>query len=453
MSTSTATPAPSPSVILERGQTINRFVVLGLVGRGGMGEVYAAYDPELDRKIAIKLLRTRDAAEAKSRLLREAQAIAKLQHPNVVVVYDVGTHGDNVFIAMEFVEGRTVNGWLQSARRMRREILEVYLAAGRGLAAAHAAGLVHRDFKPDNVMVTNDGQVRVMDFGLARHVGEETEESGGSATLTPAQALEIARRLDAAVDRDATIELGGSGRAVTRTPATPNTYLSMKLTQTGAMLGTPAYMAPEQFASARTDERTDQFSFCVALYEAIYEQRPFAGETFQALMTSVTTGDVRPAPAKPSIPGWLRRALLRGLAADPQKRYPSMAALLAALTTDPTVPLRRAAAVAGLALCVVAGMVAMRRASDSRQAMCRGGGERLAGVWETGGQRSARKDAIHRSFVATGAKYAEAAYASASHYLDEYAESLGVDVQPTPARRPRCAASNRRTFWTFGWRV
>ncbi|MES1210170.1 MAG: protein kinase, partial [Pseudomonadota bacterium] len=365
-SSSTATPAPATSVILERGQTINRFVVLGLVGRGGMGEVYAAYDPELDRKVAIKLLRTRDAAEAKSRLLREAQAIARLQHPNVVVVYDVGTHGDNVFIAMEFVEGRTVNGWLQSARRTRREILDVYLAAGRGLAAAHAAGLVHRDFKPDNVMVTNDGQVRVMDFGLARHVGDESEHPAGTATISPAAALEIARRIDGAVDRDATIQLDSSGRAMSRTPAqSSNTYLSMKLTQTGAMLGTPAYMAPEQFAGARTDERTDQFSFCVALYEAVYEQRPFGGETFQALMTSVTMGEVRPPPAKPSVPGWIRRALLRGMTADPQKRYPSMTALLAALTTDPTVRLRQAAAAAGVALCVVAGTVAMRRASDS----------------------------------------------------------------------------------------
>ncbi|HVV15569.1 MAG TPA: protein kinase [Polyangia bacterium] len=422
MSSLPATPAPSTSVILERGQAINRFVVLGLVGRGGMGEVYAAYDPELDRKVAIKLLRTRDAAEAKSRLLREAQAIAKLQHPNVVVVYDVGTHGENVFIAMEFVEGRTVNGWLQSARRTRREILDVYLAAGRGLAAAHAAGLVHRDFKPDNVMVTNDGQVRVMDFGLARHVGDETEPTGGTATLSPAAALEIARRMDLGLDTDATIELGSPGRIMSRTPAqSANTYLSMKLTQTGAMLGTPAYMAPEQFAGGRTDERTDQFSFCVALYEAVYDQRPFAGETFQALMTSVTTGEIRPAPAKPSVPGWIRRALLRGMTADPQQRHPSMTALLAALTTDPTVRLRQAAAVAGVALCVVAGMMAMRRASDSRQAMCRGGGERLAGVWEAGGQRSSRKDAIHRAFVATGASYAEAAFASASRYLDEYA--------------------------------
>src|SRR5882672_2236596 len=170
--------SPPPDGLVERGQVIGRFVLLGLVGRGGMGEVYAAYDPELDRKVAIKLLRARgDSEDGKTRLLREAQAIAKLQHPSVVVVYDVGTFGDSVFIAMEFVEGRTVNAWLQAGRRTRREIMDVYLAAGRGLAAAHAAGLVHRDFKPENVMVTNDGQVRVMDFGLARQVSEAASEA------------------------------------------------------------------------------------------------------------------------------------------------------------------------------------------------------------------------------------------------------------------------------------
>src|SRR5579862_6912981 len=157
---------------LAKGATIGRYVVLGLLGRGGMGEVYAAYDPELDRKIAVKLLRARGGsgeatADGKTRLLREAQAIARLSHPNVVVVYDVGTFGESVFIAMEFVEGRTLAGWMHASPRSHREIMQVFLAAGRGLAAAHAAGLVHRDFKPDNVMVTNDGQVRVMDFGLA----------------------------------------------------------------------------------------------------------------------------------------------------------------------------------------------------------------------------------------------------------------------------------------------
>jgi len=415
----TASPEPPTGVVLERGQPIDRFVVLGLVGRGGMGEVYAAYDPQLDRKVAIKLLRARDAADGKSRLLREAQAIAKLQHPNVVVVYDVGTHGDAVFIAMEFIEGRTVNGWLQSGRRTRREILEVYLAAGRGLAAAHVAGLVHRDFKPENVMVTHDGQVRVMDFGLARHVNEDGDDAppAGPPAAAPGPAAEA--------DLDATMNLGGSSQgpkpALTGSGASPNTYLSMKLTQTGAMLGTPAYMAPEQFAARRADERTDQFSFCVALYEALYDQRPFAGDNVLTLMTSVTTGAVQPAPAKATVPGWLRRALLRGLSVDPAQRHPSMAALLAALATDPTVRARRLLAGAGLAACLLVALLGVRRASSSRAAMCRGAGERLAGVWEPGGDPSPRKAAIHRSFAATGKSYAEAAFTSASRYLDDFA--------------------------------
>ena len=160
--------------MLARGTALGRFVVLGLVGRGAMGEVYGAYDPELDRKIAIKLLRPRaggsgDGADNRTRLMREAQATAKVSHPNVVVVYDAGTFGDRVFIAMEFVEGHTLRFWLQVQERTWHEILDVFLAAGRGLAAAHERALVHRDFKPDNVMVTAPGgQVRVMDFGLAR---------------------------------------------------------------------------------------------------------------------------------------------------------------------------------------------------------------------------------------------------------------------------------------------
>src|SRR5436190_17828854 len=163
-------PQPKPAeTALERGQSIDRFVVIGLVGRGGMGEVYAAYDPELDRKVAIMLLRARgDSTDGRARLLREAQATARLSHPNVVVVYDVGTFGESVFIAMEFVEGNTIGYWLEAAKRGWREVLDVYVSAGRGLVAAHAAGLVHRDFKPDNVMITKSGQVRVMDFGLAR---------------------------------------------------------------------------------------------------------------------------------------------------------------------------------------------------------------------------------------------------------------------------------------------
>jgi eukaryotic-like serine/threonine-protein kinase len=169
-------PTDQSTAAFPRGATIGRYVVLGLVGRGGMGEVYAAYDHELDRKVAVKLLRVKPGAglslaEGRQRTLREAQAIARLSHPNVVVVYDVGTFEDQVFIAMEFVDGNTVTYWLQAKTRSWQEILDVFTAAGRGLQAAHDKELVHRDFKPDNVMVGRDGAVRVMDFGLARQVG------------------------------------------------------------------------------------------------------------------------------------------------------------------------------------------------------------------------------------------------------------------------------------------
>src|SRR5262245_22789649 len=181
-------PPPDPAQgTLLRGASIGRYIVLGLVGRGGMGEVYAAYDPELDRKVAVKLLRVKPGAgvsltEGRQRTLREAQAIARLSHPNVVVCYDVGTFEDKVFIAMEFVEGNTAGFWAQSQKRNWREILKVYLAAGRGLAAAHEKGLVHRDFKPDNIMVSRDGQVRVMDFGLARQADKPA--NGAKAIVT-----------------------------------------------------------------------------------------------------------------------------------------------------------------------------------------------------------------------------------------------------------------------------
>ena len=170
---------------LARGASIGRYIVLAMVGRGGMGEVYAAYDPELDRKVAVKLLRVKPGngvslSEGRQRTLREAQAIARLSHPNVVVVFDVGPFEEKVFIAMEFVEGNTAGFWTQSQSRTWQETLKVYMAAGRGLAAAHDKELVHRDFKPDNVMVSRDGQVRVMDFGLARQAERPVATNGGA---------------------------------------------------------------------------------------------------------------------------------------------------------------------------------------------------------------------------------------------------------------------------------
>ncbi|HVR01347.1 MAG TPA: protein kinase [Polyangia bacterium] len=436
------TPGSEAGVILERGRAIDRFIVLGLVGRGGMGEVYAAYDPELDRKVAIKLLRARDnAADAKTRLLREAQAIAKLQHPNVVVVYDVGTFGDSVFIAMEFVEGRTVGGWLEAGKRTRREIMDVYLAAGRGLAAAHAAGLVHRDFKPDNVMVTDDGQVRVMDFGLARQVREAADEANAARAKLEAGGGLISETLDPGYDPDATLDFRKPGAADVR--KTSGKYLSVKLTQTGAMLGTPAYMAPEQFAVRPTDARTDQFAFCVAVYEALYGQRPFEGTTMVTLMTSVTTGIVNPPPPKANVPGWMRKVLLRGLQPHPDARFPSMAGLLAALQTDPTVRARRLAAGLGLAACIVAAIWGARSLEGTQQAVCRGAAGHFAGIWEPGERHSPRRAAIHDAFVRTGKAYAPQAFASVTRLLDGYVEKwMRADVEACEATHVRGEQSN-----------
>jgi serine/threonine protein kinase len=242
--------ALSTAGALAPGDTVGRYVILSMVGRGGMGEVYAAYDPQLDRRIALKLLHETalggaSGRVARERLLREAKAIARLSHPNVVVVHDAGaiedpTHGERVFLAMEFVEGATLSAWLEAEPRSWRAVREVFVAAGEGLAAAHEAGLVHRDFKPQNVMVAGEGSVRVMDFGLASDSSEAA--SGG----------------------DGPLDLMGAAAPTSRTVA---------LTRTGVLLGTPLYMAPEQFLGRATDARSDQFSFCVALHDGVHQRR------------------------------------------------------------------------------------------------------------------------------------------------------------------------------------
>ncbi len=380
---------------LARGQAIGRFVVLHAIGRGGMGEVYAAYDPELDRKVAIKLLRSRRSGspEGRARLLREAQAIARLSHPNVIVVYEVGTFGDRVFIVMEFVRGDTVEAWLARGPRTWRDTLRVFRAAGRGLAAAHAAGIIHRDFKPENVMVTRDERVRVMDFGLARQVPGE-----GEAALTQSS-------VDA--ERDGVEGPGG--------------YLQAKITQTGMQVGTPAYMAPEQFVRGGViGPHTDQFAFCVALYQALYGERPFEGNSIGAISANVVQGRVRPAPEKSQVPTWLRRILLKGLAVDPGQRFPSMVALLDALEKDPTVQRRTRLMVAGGAALVLGVAIGANRIGTDPRTLCAGGAARLAGIWEPGGASSTRKAAIRRAFEKTTKPYAGQAFDAAAKLLDDY---------------------------------
>jgi len=381
---------------LTRGTSFGRYIVLGPLGRGAMGEVYAAYDPELDRKVAIKILRTSGPGpdvRSRSRLLREAKAIAKLRHPNVIVVHDAGSIGDRVFIAMEHVEGQTLAAWLADGDHTRKEVLEVFTAAARGLGAAHAAGLVHRDFKPHNVMVGTDGGVQVMDFGLAREIGAPDSQAGSETATTDA-----------------------------REALPPHEDPELPLTRTGELLGTPLYMAPEQFKAQRADARTDQFSFCVALYQALYGSHPFGGQKLGDLITAVTSGRVQPPPPKSAVPPRLRRILLRGLAVDPAARWDSMDTLTTALSRDPARLRLRWLGGAAVSAALVGGFLAMR-APRTAETLCRGGPARLAGVWEPDGApnpATTRRAATRAAFMKTGVDNAADTWSRAARILDQY---------------------------------
>jgi serine/threonine protein kinase len=424
-------PRDNGQATLSRGATIGRYVVLGLVGRGGMGEVYAAYDPELDRKVAVKLLRVKPGngvslVEGRQRTLREAQAIARLSHPNVVVVYDVGTYRDQVFIAMEFVEGNTVTYWAQAQARSWQEVLKVFTAAGRGLAVAHDKGLVHRDFKPDNVMVGGAGQVRVMDFGLARQLNEKEPQSPRRSTDPQATVRPDAVPIVDAGDQ-ATMVLNTVAGEASGPVATPEhaDMFEASLTRTGAMMGTPAYMAPEQFLGVGSDARTDQFSFCVALYEALYGQRPFGGNTLYALTNNVVQGKVREAPAQARVPAWLRRVVLRGLRSNPAERYPTMAELIEALGKNPAVQRRRVILGVAAVAAIAALGVGVRRSAAENQALCSGAPGRLADVWEiqpTLEGTYPRQTQIRSAFYRSGKSYAADVFATVSHSLTKYAQ-------------------------------
>jgi eukaryotic-like serine/threonine-protein kinase len=373
---------------LSKGVAIGRYLILDLVGRGGMGEVYSAYDPKLNRRVALKLLneRTKSPQSAK-RFSREAQAIARLSHPNVVAIYDAGDFGDRLFLAMEFIEGQTLAEWLRSAPWSWREIRDVFAAAGSGLAAAHEAGLVHRDFKPHNVMVGRDGSARVMDFGLATDSSEI--EPGDTASF----------------------DLAGSGPE-------PTSH-TVALTRTGALLGTPLYMAPEQFLRRPADARTDQFSFCVSLYEAMYGERPFPSGSLSLLLEAVVAGRVREPAQRTRAPSFLRKLLLRGLAAEPASRFSSMPALLEELRYDPVRRRRHIGIGAAVAAMAVAAVLGGQRLSTRGLRMCRGGSDKLAGIWESadGGER---RSTIHRAFLSTGRGFAEDTWNRVSALLDDY---------------------------------
>ncbi|MCA9704961.1 MAG: serine/threonine protein kinase, partial [Myxococcales bacterium] len=287
---------------LERYERIDRYVVLSRIGQGGMGAVYGAYDPLLRRRVALKVIRPHhaDRDDGQARMLREARAMARLSHPNVLPVYDVGHFEGGVFIAMEQISGQTLRRWLAPGRPWA-EALATLGQAGRGLEAAHAVGLVHRDFKPDNVLVGRDGRVRVLDFGLARPGVDADEDS--------------VRSTDEFTVRGAR-ESSGARRRIAR------------LTEPGRVAGTLVYMSPEQLAAQPLDGRADQFSFCVVLYEALYGERPFDGRTRLMQMLELQRGLQALPAAASKVPRWLRAVVARGLSRVPDDRFESMEALL-----------------------------------------------------------------------------------------------------------------------------
>jgi tetratricopeptide (TPR) repeat protein len=409
---------------LERGASVARYLIVDQLGKGGMGVVYKAFDPELNRPLALKLINGRGAVGSlRDRLLREAQALARLSHPNVVAVHDVGTFGSNVFIAMEFVEGQTLTRWLKEKPRGLRQILDAFLAAGDGLSAAHRASLVHRDFKPDNVMVGHDGRVRVLDFGLARDATGEANASmpGSSGETEPSNQTSAEHSSSTPGEPPA----NAAGESCNR--------LSSSITWVGSVVGTPRFMAPEQHRGQVADERADQYSFCVSLYYSLYGQFPFDGKTAEEYAENVIAGHLKEPPREARIPRWVHKVLVRGLAVEPAARYPSMAALLEALRADPNAASWRRARVAGAVLLVAVGLLAWRENHRRQVRMCAGADQKLTGVWDEG-----RRTAVRAAFRRTGLPYAEAALTSVERIVDGYTKSwVSMHVEACEATRVR----------------
>ena len=369
---------------------VGRYLLLGRIGSGGVGVVYAAYDPELDRRVAIKLLsRGRlDDTRWRARLAREAQAMARIDHPNVVRVYDVGTFGGDgeasgVFIVMELIEGQTMAAWLQRHRTWS-EVVKAFIQAGRGVAAAHQRGLIHRDFKPGNVIIGPE-RVCVLDFGLAR---------ASQQSSTDVERQERRRQFTG-----------------------PHGALITSLTKTGSVMGTPPYMAPEQHRGIEVDHRTDQYAFCVALFQGLYDAWPFEGDTTHALARAKE----RTAPAtvrRRGVPNRVHAALLRGLSPDPRDRFRCLEDLIRELERAVARPRRRrAVAVAGGVSfgLLAAGAAYANRPDDGCDAAAR----RVETTWNA---KSAA--AVTDAFAATELAFAPVTAERTTAALDRYADAM-----------------------------
>jgi tetratricopeptide (TPR) repeat protein len=410
---------PGPSTaLLGPGTRIDRYVIEGLLGAGGMGVVYDARDTELDRPVALKLLRIEhgpDAPALAERLARESKLMAKARHPSVLTVFDAGRDGDRVYVAMERIDGGTLGAWMRAHPRPWRELLAVFRRAGEGLAAAHRAGLVHRDFKPENVLLelVEDRPVRVLvtDFGVARVVhGDEPRRGGPDAPTTPLQ-----------------------------------------LTATGAAIGTPAYMAPEQLSGERADARSDVFAFAVSVWEGLWGARPFEGRSVAEIRAAMDRGPPVPASvtgeggASGRIPRWVSRELRRALDLDPSRRPPTMEKLLRAL--DPPRRTRLWTAIGVAALVAVAAVTAVLVTRSARVDACRGADRAIDGAWTTD-----RRDAVRAALSGLGGKDQGAVADAVVQQLDQRAarwRTMRLDVceasrvrededQAVTARRAAC---------------
>jgi len=403
-----------------------------------MGVVYAAYDPDLDRKVALKLLRAHhgDSADLRARLLREAQAMARLTHPNVVSVYDVGSFEDRVFVAMEFVDGRTLSAWRKEAERSWREVLQIFQQAGSGLAAAHAAGLVHRDFKPSNVLVRRDGVVKVSDFGLALSQSTAPADCSDRSALSSTQSEPFTPSPSTALGAGPSTTLGASVGGPARGGGSP---ASGAQTLNSPRAGTPGYMAPEQLRGEPLDARADQYSFCVALYEALLGERPAEGQTLVPVQSELAfrsqpSADELPGPPKTSkVPAFVLQPILRGLGANPGDRFESLEALLTALAAEPKSKWKRAMGIGAVAGAVLLTAGGFRMAIQRQNQICKGSEAKLAGIWD-----GPRRAAIQRAFAATVKPYAADAFNGASRVLDAHAQSwVGMRTEACEATRLR----------------
>lgn len=360
----------------------NRYAVVKELGHGGMGTVYLANDRKLVREVALKLHRAGSGAGG-DRLQREAIAMAQLAHPNVVNVFEIGEHDDRMFVAMEYVKGGTLRSWLAEAPRDWRAIIAMLIATGRGLAAAHAANLIHRDFKPENVLVGIDGRPRVGDFGLARSDGAPTK-----------------------VDPDS---------------------LAVALTVTGGIAGTPAYMAPEQLHGEVVDARCDQFAFAVVAWEALYGKRPWQGTTISTLYEAIERHELPKVSSQ--VPERVRRVIEKGLATKTSDRYPDLTAMLADLqaAASPRTTRNAGVAFASIALVAGGGYAAASTVSSHQQAeACEAAAARVRAGW-SGPARAILAATFHGS----GSPAATNAFDRTASTIDRYAVTLADAARAT----------------------